>query len=189
MDKAQSLAPRLAELYHAVYNADDMSAEKLFDLLRHFAAISATSPATNRSKKDSIAALCGLQRLTAQLAPTEEQSSKVNVYTEPNIKQSRALVNLVYKLQRRFEDVRRSWPEHATPTEVLRACDQILTFGHAEPLMRYLPSVEKLHATINEWQKVASSEFSAATLLDEITDLIISWRKLELSTWYRMFDH
>ncbi|KAK4623689.1 Midasin [Fulvia fulva] len=187
--KAQDVAPRLAELYHAVYHASGTSPEKLFALLDDFAAIAASMPSKSSHTKDFTAVLCGLRRLAAKLAPTEEQSRKANVYTEANIQQSRVLVRIVHKLQHRFGTINKAWPEHATPMEVLRACDQILTLGHAEPLMRYLPSVEKLHATVNEWQKVASSEFSAATLLEEITNLIISWRKLELSTWHRMFGY
>ena len=40
---------------------------------------------------------------------------------------------------------------------------------------------------MTEWQKYASSEVSLAKYIKEITDLIVSWRKLELRTWSGLF--
>ncbi|MDP1244202.1 hypothetical protein, partial [Klebsiella pneumoniae] len=56
------------------------------------------------------------------------------------------------------------------------------------PVAKFLTKVEKLHALVHEWQLVASREYSAATLYDELTSLIINWRRLELSTWAKLLD-
>src|SRR5262249_53783629 len=39
-----------------------------------------------------------------------------------------------------------------------------------------------------EWQLVASTEFSAAQCYNDLTAMLISWRRLELSTWARLLD-
>ncbi|KAL9026349.1 MAG: hypothetical protein Q9180_007496, partial [Flavoplaca navasiana] len=38
------------------------------------------------------------------------------------------------------------------------------------------------------WQMVASREYTAAEIYDLLTRLIVDWRRLELSTWSRLFD-
>jgi midasin len=53
---------------------------------------------------------------------------------------------------------------------------------------KFLTKAEKLHGYVNEWQSVASRQFSVASLYDDLTNLLVSWRRLELSTWARLFD-
>ncbi|KAK4503097.1 hypothetical protein PRZ48_006524 [Zasmidium cellare] len=180
----QDLAPRMAELYHAIHSEQQPEVNGFLPLLKEWAASSG-----DFSQSDKIpAVLCALQELSAKLFSNQTPSRTANIYKDANIAQSRSLVALIQKIQARFNFIHNTWPEHATPIEVLRGCDDILSLGHAEPLARYLPSIEKLHATINEWQKVASTEFSANNLLEETTSLIIAWRQLELSTWAGMFS-
>ncbi|KAF2171699.1 hypothetical protein M409DRAFT_17936 [Zasmidium cellare ATCC 36951] len=180
----QDLAPRMTELYHAIHSPDKAEANAFLPLLKEWATLYGHSSQSHKIP----AVLSALHGLSTKLFSNHAPSRTANIYKDANIAQSRTLVALMNKLQSRFNSIHDAWPEHATPIEVLRGCDDILSLGHAEPLVRYLPSVEKLHATINEWQKVASTEFSANNLLEETTSLIIAWRQLELSTWAGMFN-
>ncbi|KAF2497757.1 P-loop containing nucleoside triphosphate hydrolase protein [Lophium mytilinum] len=87
-----------------------------------------------------------------------------NFYFDPNI------------LQHRYRQIREVWPEHATLGEVLRTCDEALAFGHTEPVAKFLTKAEKLHSYVT------------SALYDELTNLLVSWRQLELTTWARLFD-
>ncbi|CAK4030281.1 related to midasin (AAA ATPase) [Lecanosticta acicola] len=185
---AQALAPKLACLYHSLFSPDVSQPEQLLGLVRHWAELAAIRPAQVKEYNALPALMLGLENMSSTLTGLNSPRESHNIYKDANIGQSRALIALVEKVQMRFESIHDAWPEHATPIEVLRACAQILDLGHAEPVARYLPPVEKLHGTINEWQKVASSEYSAATLLEDTTNLIVGWRQLELSTWAGMFD-
>ncbi|KAI9712029.1 MAG: hypothetical protein M1820_001738 [Bogoriella megaspora] len=109
-------------------------------------------------------------------------------YTGANLVEARKLIRLVNMVEDRFRQIHVTWPEHATPIEVLTICKEALSFRHVEPLAKFLTKIEKLHATINEWQIIASKEWSAETIFDALTNLIISWRQMELSTWARMLD-
>ena len=111
-----------------------------------------------------------------------------NFYTDANVSEARKLVELVKMVKLRFSDIRNAWPEHATPQLVLGCCGEILAFKHADPVAKFLTKAEKLHAFVHEWQLVASREFSAADLYDKMTALLVSWRRLELSTWARLLD-
>ncbi|KAI7302267.1 midasin, partial [Hortaea werneckii] len=106
-----------------------------------------------------------------------------NVYTDSNTEQAKRLHTLLKNVQGRFQRIHAAWPEHATPLDVSRVCEHILSFSHSEALTKFLPVLEKLHGTVAEWQKVASRDYTVADVLEDLTTLIISWRQMELSSW------
>lgn len=117
-----------------------------------------------------------------------EKQKNYNFYIDSNLTEARRLVNLTLSVQSRFVQIQISWPEHAVLQDVITCCSEILQFKHTEPIAKFLTKVEKLHALVHEWQLVASREYSAAPLYDEITNMIISWRRVELSTWAKLLD-
>ncbi|KAJ5172825.1 Midasin [Penicillium capsulatum] len=119
---------------------------------------------------------------------SSEEKKNYNFYIDPNLTEARKLVNLTLSVQSRFVQIQTSWPEHAVLQDVITCCSEVLQFKHTEPIAKFLTKVEKLHALVYEWQLVASREYSAASLYDEITNMIISWRRVELSTWAKLLD-
>ncbi|KAL1966096.1 hypothetical protein VTN77DRAFT_4844 [Rasamsonia byssochlamydoides] len=115
-------------------------------------------------------------------------SRSYNFYTDANISEAKKLVSLVHSVRSRFLQLQAAWPEHAAIHDVLVCCQEVLQFRHVEPVAKFLTKVEKLHALVHEWQLVASKEYSAASVYDGLTALIISWRRLELSTWAKLLD-
>ena len=121
-------------------------------------------------------------------AGNDDIPNTYNFYTDSNLTESRKLVSLTHSVRSRFVQLQAMWPEHAAIADVIGCCREILQFKHAEPTAKLLTKVEKLHSYVHEWQTVASREYSSASLCDKITSLIISWRRLELSTWARLLD-
>ncbi|QHS74848.1 AAA family ATPase midasin [Saccharomyces paradoxus] len=80
------------------------------------------------------------------------------------------------------------WPEHATLNELYRVSQEFLNYPIQTPLARQLQKIEQIYTFLAEWEKYASSEVSLNTTLKLITDLIVSWRKLELRTWKGLFN-
>ncbi|KAI0577697.1 MDN1 AAA ATPase containing von Willebrand factor type A (vWA) domain protein [Pyrenophora tritici-repentis] len=111
-----------------------------------------------------------------------------NFYFDPNLSEAKRLIALVQRIQIRYRQIRNVWPEHATLSDVLRTCDEALEFRHVDPVAKFITKAEKLYAYMHEWQKVASKEYSTASLYDDLTKLLVSWRELELTTWARLFD-
>lgn len=111
-----------------------------------------------------------------------------NFYFDANLSEAKRLVLLISRIQARYRQIQNVWPEHATLSDVLRTCEETLEFRHVDPVAKFITKAEKLHAYVNEWQKVASKEFSTANLYDDLTKLLVSWRQLELTTWARLFD-
>lgn len=176
----QGLASRIASLHRGIFTRGKLDADTVVDLLDDFAKLSST---TGVGSQISLA----MPMLLLQMQDSAPKQHS-NIYKDANLDQVRKLFYLLKKVQGRFNELHQAWPEHATPIDVLVICDQILAMEHSEPLVRFLPTIEKLHATINEWQKVASREFTAMGNLEALTDLIVSWRQLELSSWAGLFD-
>lgn len=115
-------------------------------------------------------------------------SQTYDFYTEENMEQARKLVVIIEKTHTRLAHLVETWPEHVTLQDAAETCQQLLDLPNATPIAQFLVKVEKLHEHLNEWQGVASTEYSAAEHYDAVTQLIISWRRLELTTWPRLFD-
>ncbi|KAJ6011835.1 hypothetical protein N7499_013194 [Penicillium canescens] len=118
----------------------------------------------------------------------DDRQKNYNFYTDSNLAEARKLVALTLSVQARFAQIQNAWPEHAVLQDVITCCMEILQFKHTEPVAKFMTKLEKLHSLVHEWQTVASREYSAVTVYDEITSTIISWRRLELSTWAKLLD-
>ncbi|KAJ5923916.1 hypothetical protein N7466_008103 [Penicillium verhagenii] len=119
---------------------------------------------------------------------SQDRQKNYNFYTDSNLAEARRLVNLTLSVQARFVQIQITWPEHAVLQDVITCCSEILQFKYTEPVAKFLTKVEKLHSYVHEWQLVASREFSAASLYDEITSMTVQWRRLELTTWAKLLD-
>lgn len=123
---------------------------------------------------------------------SSESASSYNFYTDSNLSEARQLVALMNKLKMRFRQLQLvDEIGHMQPLEdVVQACDKVLEIVHSSPLAMILPKVEQLHVHVYEWQfgGWASHVHGVLTLHTALTDTIIRWRRLELSTWAKIFD-
>lgn len=119
-------------------------------------------------------------------------SNNYNFYLSANLFEARKLVNLVHSIRLRFRELQGvDEIAHLQPIQdVLSACDHVLELSHSDPLAKIINRVEKLHALVYEWQfgGWASHVYGAQTLYNKLTEMIVSWRRLELATWARLFD-
>ncbi|KAM0562196.1 hypothetical protein ACHAPJ_002641 [Fusarium lateritium] len=115
-----------------------------------------------------------------------------NFYTDANVPEVRQLVALMHKIKARFRELQLvDEIGHMQPlVDVIQACDKVLELVHTEPLAKILPKVEYLHSHVYEWQfgGWASKVYGVLTLHNLLTDTVIRWRRLELSTWANLFD-
>ncbi|KAA8650735.1 AAA family ATPase midasin [Aspergillus tanneri] len=187
--KAMSI--RLASLHSKLFQSEDPAG-----VLSTYVKQSATLLGSIWSQKDGCTSqvhpkehLSGiLLLLEDSINKTPGTGNNYNFYTDANIGEARRLCALTLSVQSRFIQIQRSWPDHAVLEDVIQCCKEILQFKHSEPVAKFITKVEKLHSLVHEWQLVASKEYSAASLYDEITSLTISWRRLELSTWAKLLE-
>ncbi|OXV09698.1 hypothetical protein Egran_02528 [Elaphomyces granulatus] len=188
----KSISLRLAQLHSDIFKTENIQGRLrsfITDSARLLGSIwtdmhSLISPI---QPKDQLAGLILL--LEDHLAESKQtQSRSYNFYTDRNIIEAKKLVALIFSIQSRFNQLLKAWPEHAVLQDVITFCKEILDFRYKEPVAKFLTKLEKLHSYVHEWQLVASQKYSAASLFEELTKLIINWRRLELSTWAKLLD-
>lgn len=134
------------------------------------------------------AVILQLDKQTERLQDPLQEQENYNFYTHPNLPEAQRLVALVRQIKIKFEHLSEVWPEHATPHDVLQIVTELLAMPNSAPIAKLLTKAEQLHSFVHEWQVVASREFSAASLYDKLTAMLIDWRRLELITWAQLFD-
>ena len=128
----------------------------------------------------------GESREDLQTLSTDERH--YNFYTDAHLNEAQKLISILQNIQQRFTSLRKAWPEQATISDVLRVSNELLDTRYSEPIGKLLTKTEQLHGYIHEWQLVASKEYSASILYDRLTELLVSWRRLELLTWARLLE-
>lgn len=126
------------------------------------------------------------------LSPSAVVPDSYNFYTDANLPESRKLVALIHRIQSRFRELQAvDEIGHMQPLEdVLVSCRELLQFRHTDPLAKIITKVEKVHTFMHEWQfgGWASRANSALAQYDDLTATIVNWRRLELSTWAKLFE-
>lgn len=187
----KAAAIELATAQQRLFGSDTKSLESLLDASGKTVA---RLMAENEIENDSLApdrylSIVFLRlKWNADHLHSSNEIGSINFYTSSNFVEARKLVELVSSIRNRFIFINESWPEHATPRDVLQCCSELLAFKIIDPIAKIIVKVDRLYGIISEWQEVASSEFSVNLLLAEITRLIISWRKLEMMSWAELLD-
>ncbi|KAJ8130086.1 hypothetical protein O1611_g3545 [Lasiodiplodia mahajangana] len=192
INSARETAIKLAQAHRAIFLKPRSTTESLKTLIQHGAKAVCRTSNHGVTDRDLLSAtLLALERevshITGAATPTN-----YNFYTDPNLAETRKLVNLVSDIRTRFRQLQATDEiGHLQPlADVVSACGAVFELGQADPLAKVIPKVEHLHAFLYEWQfgGWASKTYGALPLYTRLTDMLVSWRRLELSTWNKLFD-
>ncbi|PIO34596.1 hypothetical protein AB205_0072010, partial [Aquarana catesbeiana] len=118
-----------------------------------------------------------------------QQDGPYDFYQHPNIQQVRSchlvLNHFIIEINKLLEE----WPEHPALVQLVVIIDRIQGFPLSSPLSKFLNGLEILLAKSQDWEENASSSLSLRKSLDEVTQLIIQCRKLELNCWSLSLDN
>lgn len=196
-DEVRDQSLRVAEIHRKIFLERQEPSTALNNLCRNVGhrITSETSDQSNVDRSLTSKMLTGTMLLLndkIDSLATMSVDKSYNFYTDANIPEARQLVSLVYKMKTRFRELQAiDEIGHLQPlADVVQACDKLLELVHSEPLAKILPKVEYLHSHVYEWQfgGWASKVYGVLTLHNLLTDTVIRWRRLELSTWANLFD-
>ncbi|KAL8741394.1 MAG: hypothetical protein Q9190_005994, partial [Brigantiaea leucoxantha] len=190
------LSQTISKSLHQLVCKNENIAERIIELLqkasRDIAQVwkdeSGMSCSSIEAQTALPAILLMLDESMEKLQCSSQTQKGYNFYAHPNLHEARKVTALTQQLQIRFEELHDAWPEQSMPIEILRSALEVLSMEHCDPLAKLLSKVEQLHKFVYEWETIASREFSAANLYDQLTALLISWRRLELATWAQLLD-
>uniref|UniRef100_A0A665VA47 Midasin n=1 Tax=Echeneis naucrates TaxID=173247 RepID=A0A665VA47_ECHNA len=110
-------------------------------------------------------------------------------YQQPNTSEASLCLPVLEQLgvavKQRLED----WPDHPALIQLTVVMERILAFSLASPLAKFLNGLEILLSKAQDWENNASRSVSLRKELEPVTQLIIQWRKLELSCWSSSLDN
>ncbi|KAF2150048.1 P-loop containing nucleoside triphosphate hydrolase protein [Myriangium duriaei CBS 260.36] len=189
----QRFSSDVAVAFEAYYRTGGRASDKILDLLDDVVTSKGLldlAPIESLAQQPNLlpALVRQLDKRLNHLRGAGAVHRQYNIYTDTNVQEIQRMTTILAGVQSRFNVLHKAWPEHATLEDVLRTCKELKAFAYTDPLVKIITKLEKLHEQIHEWQTVASKEYSAASSYDSITELIVSWRQLELSTWSRMLD-
>ncbi|KAI1268601.1 midasin [Xylariaceae sp. FL1019] len=169
INNARALSIQVAELHKAIFLGSHNASSGLKDLVKHVAR-KFGSVQDSRSTENNLlpATLLVLEERLDFLMATPV-SNNYNFYTDSNRPEARNIFSLVSNIRARFHQLQRiDEIGHMQPlVNVVLACEKVLDSG-----------VEQLHAFT----------YGVLPLYTRLTDMLVSWRRLELSTWNRLFD-
>jgi midasin (ATPase involved in ribosome maturation) len=192
-------ALELAKIHANIFLGNSAPLESIHSLIRHdckqIGRLHDAKPATEQQPPGWTFLPGTLLMLNDQieaLSPSSVVPESYNFYTDANLIEARKLVSLVHQIQARFRELQDvDEIGHMQPlADVLTSCNELLQFRHTEPLAKIITKVEKVHGFMHEWQfgGWASRANSVLPLYDNITSTVVNWRRLELSTWAKLFD-
>lgn len=147
----------------------------------------AASVCTSENNSSVLSSL--IWKLSTTYRETQHNNEEIDFYRGSSPFESKKGVAIISDIYTSVAKLLESWPEHATLQNISKACLEYLQYSLQCPIARCLQKIEQIYNFISEWEKYASTQVSLKTHFVSLTKLIISWRKLELSTWKSLFAH
>ncbi|ORY30348.1 hypothetical protein BCR39DRAFT_598381 [Naematelia encephala] len=126
--------------------------------------------------------------LHRRLMEVQVRPEKVNFYLSSNIVEIRKAHSLVFRLASRLDKLIDEWPEQMVLQHIRDRCQQVLALDIRSPVAKMLSALEQLLVHTDDWEGYANRDNSLKSFQTEASDLIVSWRRLELSSWMRLLD-
>eukprot|EP00092_Neocalanus_flemingeri_P022654 GFUD01024574.1.p1 GENE.GFUD01024574.1~~GFUD01024574.1.p1 ORF type:complete len:2240 (+),score=854.36 GFUD01024574.1:478-6720(+) len=110
-------------------------------------------------------------------------SSKYDFYLHANIEQSSLVKPLLQTVASKFFKLLEKFPENPVLLQIIKIKYRITAISANAPLSQFLTGLELLLTSCQEWEKNAHRGVSIQEEMTKVTDLILTWRKLELAGW------
>ncbi|KAH9080394.1 midasin [Lactarius deliciosus] len=106
-----------------------------------------------------------------------------NFYVDSHVPEIQRATAAVESLKQRLEVLMQEWPDQMVLHHLNDRCTQILNLGIQSPLAKVLVILETLLLQTDDWEMYANRQNTLQNHRQSLTELIISWRRLELSSW------
>ncbi|SCZ88717.1 BZ3500_MvSof-1268-A1-R1_Chr2-1g04590 [Microbotryum saponariae] len=116
------------------------------------------------------------------------ESRDRDFYTEPDVQETAKAVPILLATSARLSDLIETWPDQMVLRNLHERCQAVLSLSSQSPIAQVLTAIEQLLQHTEDWESYASSEHSLATNRAEIINLIIEWRRTELTCWSRLLS-
>ncbi|KAE8257682.1 hypothetical protein A4X13_0g2197 [Tilletia indica] len=137
---------------------------------------------------DRSSALFQMSMHSRWMHQVESSESIKEFYRESNPAEVQKAVPVVASLRNFLAKLLIEWPDQLVLQHIQDRCDAILSLRADLPVARILSALELLLAHTDDWESYANSKTSLGPHRDQITALIVNWRRLELGSWSALLD-
>ena len=113
---------------------------------------------------------------------------KGEFYHGSNVREASRVTPVVQSLRDRLSQLVAEWPDQMVLQHLRDSCDVVLALPLASPLPRILASLERLLLQTDDWEMYANRDNTLAQFRQNLTDLIVDWRRLELTCWKSLLE-
>jgi midasin len=113
---------------------------------------------------------------------------KGEFYHGSNVREASRVTPIVRSLRDRLCQLITEWPDQMVLQHLRDTCDTVLTLPLTNPLPRILASLERLLLQTDDWEMYANRENTLARFRQNLTELIVDWRRLELACWKSLLE-
>ncbi|KAI9443340.1 midasin [Lactarius indigo] len=106
-----------------------------------------------------------------------------NFYVDSHVPEIRRATAAVESLKQRLGVLIQEWPDQMVLHHLNDRCTQILNLSVQSPLAKVLAILETLLLQTDDWEMYANRQNTLQNHRQSLTELIVSWRRLELSSW------
>ncbi|KAM5539433.1 hypothetical protein V8D89_006885 [Ganoderma adspersum] len=124
-----------------------------------------------------------LDRLAILHGTTRALPRPFNFYADPSIPELRKSSDTLHRMSARLTTLIQEWPDQMVLQHLKSRCDAILTLDMFSPVAKVLSAIEQLTLQMEDWEMYANRENTLKAFQHELASLVVSWRRLELSSW------
>lgn len=124
----------------------------------------------------------------AKAQPSFPDGRPYDFYTDANPNEMRTAVKLLNRLVLRLEDISQEWPDQMVLRHLLDRCAAMLALKADSPIVRVIAAFEGLLLHTADWEAYANRDNTLAPFQTDIGNLIVDWRRLELSCWAQLLE-
>ncbi|KAK2459691.1 hypothetical protein APHAL10511_008336 [Amanita phalloides] len=119
---------------------------------------------------------------------SSERKEVHNFYLDSNALEAKKGFATVQALRLRLDSLIQEWPEQMILQQLRAKCDALLSLGIGDPLAKLLAALEQLLMQTEDWEMYANKGTSLISYQRSLTDIIVEWRRLELSCWHILLN-
>ena len=129
-----------------------------------------------------------LRHRLSTLHTTRTRKGSYDFYLDSNVCEVTKAIVVVTSLKARLRGLILEWPDQVVLKELEITCDSILSFDLGSSIAKVLSAIERLLLQSQDWEIYANRDNTLKTHQKALTDLIVEWRRLELSCWQGLLE-
>ncbi|KAI0667730.1 midasin [Trametes maxima] len=106
-----------------------------------------------------------------------------NFYSDSSVVEVNKGLEVLRQMVGRLIVLMKEWPEQMVLQHLKARCDALLDLDIFSPVAKVLSAVEQLLLQMEDWEMYANRENSLKAYQHDLAALVVSWRRLELTSW------